>query len=142
HTIRVTVKNYPYELTNAIGLNIDGVITGRNSAIIDRVHFPNYICSSLSTNDLLNGKNAYISQNAPNPFHDKTTIEYNLPHFAEAAYIIITDMTGRTVHRYSLNNKRKGAVVIPSMSLNSGLYFYSLIIDGIRVATKKMLVEK
>ncbi len=75
-----------------------------------------------------------FSQNAPNPFNDFTIVKYDLK--GNDGRILVTDAAGRQVNEYLLNASQ-GEVEIGS-NLQSGLYFYSLMVDGRVVTTKRL----
>lgn len=89
--------------------------------------------------------NDYILyQNYPNPFNPETTIKFSIPKSGKVT-LKIFDMTGRTVEMLydnvgfnagTLSHKFNGS------NLSSGIYFYSLIVDGRRIDTKKMVIVK
>jgi hypothetical protein len=84
-----------------------------------------------------------LYQNYPNPFNPSTKISYKL---RMSGYIVfkIHDIAGREFN--SLVNARQNAgsyeIMFPSGNLPSGVYFYSMYIDGVAVASRKMVVLK
>jgi len=104
-----------------------------------------------SVNQVLNKipNNFNLYQNFPNPFNPKTTISYNLDKrsFVE---IKIYNILGKEIvtlvnqsqnsgfYKIEFNSKEELTVA----ELNSGIYFYSLILDGNLVDTKKMILLK
>jgi hypothetical protein len=82
-------------------------------------------------------------QNAPNPFNSSTTINYYLPDNTVNAQLTITDAQGRILKDVVLgNSKGPGQAIINAGELASGIYFYSLVINGKRVDTKEMILSK
>ncbi|NND77572.1 MAG: T9SS type A sorting domain-containing protein [Flavobacteriales bacterium] len=83
-----------------------------------------------------------LGQNVPNPVKDITTIAYDLVN-AETVLFEVYDLTGKVV--MNINEGRKAAgrhsIVVSNEDLNSGIYYYSIIIDGDRL-TKKMVITK
>lgn len=79
--------------------------------------------------------------NFPNPFSDHTTIMYDLTSLASftKAEIKITDALGKTIKMISLNDKLN-SVDLEKGDLKSGLYFYSLLIDGKLMKTNTLTV--
>lgn len=82
-----------------------------------------------------------LYQNAPNPFNESTIIKYNIPAHANQAYLNIADLSGKTVKYVNLSGQEK-QVAIAAGELPAGTYFYSLIIDGTRLETKKMVLTR
>lgn len=68
-------------------------------------------------------------------------IDYFVPAAAATASIVVTDMNGLTVLEMAAGSG-KGAVEIPAGSLTDGVYFYSLVIDGEKVKTRRMVLMK
>ncbi len=83
---------------------------------------------------------ASLKQNAPNPFHQSTIIEFSLPQQVSQAVITITDMNGRLVKTFTTTAKDQGQLVIEGGDLTPGIYYYSLEVAGQVVDTKKMIL--
>lgn len=80
-----------------------------------------------------------ISAMSPNPVTEtgKFTFElYNQPNTSE---IVIYNLIGEEVQRMNLESK-VGFVLINASDFESGLYFYSLVVDGQVAATQKVLI--
>jgi hypothetical protein len=88
-------------------------------------------------------KGAELYQNYPNPFNPTTQILYELKNNSEVQ-LRVSDMLGRTVA--TIQNGRKNAgqhsVTFDASNLSSGVYVYSLIVDGRITETKKMMIIK
>jgi len=84
---------------------------------------------------------AYIKQNAPNPFLQNTAILYYIPSSAKQAQLIIYSIEGRQLKSFSLNNG-VNQVTIDGGTLSSGQYIYSLVVDGKKIDSKKMVLTK
>jgi hypothetical protein len=80
-----------------------------------------------------------LGQNEPNPFEENTVIPYTIPENAGFAQIHFYDMNGRTIKVVDIKTKGKGQLNVFANDLSSGMYSYSLIIDGKLVDTKKMM---
>lgn len=89
-------------------------------------------------------KDFSLSQNYPNPFNPVTTINFTLPK-AGTVSLKIYDVTGTEVMNV-INNEQISAGTksqfIDASGLSSGIYFYSLYIDGQKIDTKKMMLVK
>jgi hypothetical protein len=81
-----------------------------------------------------------LSQNTPNPAHKNTRITYSLPTATKQAHLLITDAAGKTVKTLQLSTS--GVVDLNTSTLSSGLYNYSLVINGQVVDTRKMIIAR
>lgn len=98
--------------------------------------------NSSSAERLSNSTEAVLDQNAPNPFHQTTTIKYFLPDNIKNARLTITSMSGAIVSDYVLKGKGHGLVTLNANEFAAGNYSYSLIIDGSVVSTKSLVLTK
>jgi photosystem II stability/assembly factor-like uncharacterized protein len=89
-------------------------------------------------------ENYSLKQNYPNPFNPVTTIEFSLPSSGIVS-LKIYDIAGReysteisgmnlNVGNYKMN--------FNGSNLSSGVYFYSLVVNGKVINTKKMILVK
>ena len=83
-----------------------------------------------------------LSQNQPNPFTDKTNINYKLKNAANTISIEVFDVRGVRIYQNNLGSQKAGnySVEINNTDFASGIYFYTLTVDGAKV-TKKMTVK-
>jgi hypothetical protein len=100
----------------------------------------------LSDNAIVSNKivanTASLQQNAPNPFHQNTIINYYVPHNAGKAFINITDMSGRLIKTVPISAKGGGQLMVDGGQLTSGTYQYSFYMDGKLMETKQMILVK
>ena len=83
---------------------------------------------------------ASLSQNAPNPLHELTDIEYILPKKYTAAMLVIQDMNGQQIAQFDLNETTGKITFRPkNYGISTGTYVYSLVIDGNIADSKKMI---
>lgn len=84
-----------------------------------------------------------LLQNNPNPFIDNTEVWYKLEKEANVT-INISDFSGRFIKRVVVGSANSGInkVLVNSEGLSSGVYLYSLVIDGVISDTKKMSIIK
>jgi hypothetical protein len=85
---------------------------------------------------------AVLRQNRPNPFGEKTTIEYVLPEAAKQATLFIYNLQGEQLKRFDIADKRSKSLELNGNTLPAGLYLYSLLVDGKVVDTKQMVLTK
>ena len=84
-----------------------------------------------------NGMN--LTQNAPNPFVDITTVSYTVPNSGIVEFAVL-DMLGNQVHHRFLSSKvGKNLIAFNQGDLTSGIYFYSLS-NGTTTLTNRMVV--
>ncbi len=82
-----------------------------------------------------------LDQNYPNPFIDESTIGYDLSaEIYDEAEMIITNNLGQIVDRKNLKNQ-SGLVKIKAKNLTSGVYHYSIYLDGEAMEAKQMVVN-
>ena len=88
--------------------------------------------------------NFELKQNYPNPFNPTTTIEFNLPKAGNVS-VKVFDLAGRE-YATDINNMSLNAgnfkMNFNGSNLSTGVYFYSLVVDGVNVATKKLVLIK
>ena len=83
----------------------------------------------------------YRLSNYPNPFSDGTIIATYVPPDYRNPEIIVYDMVGNLIMRFRLKSGHNFSE-IHSGKLKHGIYFYSLVSDGIKIETKKMVQLK
>jgi hypothetical protein len=76
----------------------------------------------------------------PNPASQMTSFEYNLPSTANSARLIIRNSLGVEVENSMLDNQ-SGKKSINVSSYPSGIYFYTLVVDGKTIQSKKIIVK-
>jgi len=83
-----------------------------------------------------------VSQNAPNPFNDITTINYELAENANVAMDMF-DITGKKIQSIEGGKQSSGShsMQINAGGLQAGVYFYTLTAGDARV-TKRMTIVK
>jgi hypothetical protein len=84
-------------------------------------------------------KNNYVSF-FPNPVSDQLKLHFDLKSDFDAAEIKIYDFQGKMIEELKLN-KTSDTIELP-IKYNSGVYFYSLFIEGKEVKTEKILIQK
>jgi hypothetical protein len=82
---------------------------------------------------------AGLRQNQPNPFRGSTRIEYFVPQSVNKAVLQITNAAGKLVQSIEITEKGEGETVLHPFALSAGTYFYSLVLDGKLLETKKMI---
>ena len=88
--------------------------------------------------ELFNGSKN-LSNAYPNPADNKSLVAYNL-NYNRNAQIIISNMLGSTLGKVLLT-ENKGTVDLPIAALPDGIYYYTLMNDGKRLASKRLLIS-
>lgn len=88
---------------------------------------------------LSNSNVVVLNQNVPNPFNEHTVITYSIPKNFRQAQVFFTADNGEIVKTIDIKQQGKGSLNVFAKDLSSGLYTYTLVIDGKTVATKKMV---
>ena len=87
-------------------------------------------------------KVALLEQNAPNPFSGQTELNYFIPEGTGKAQMTFTSNTGQVLKTINITEKGNGKISLTSEDLPSGIYRYSLTIDGKVIDTKSMSLVK
>lgn len=85
---------------------------------------------------------ATLQQNIPNPFHNATVIPLTAPETATQVTLLISNEAGTLVKSIAITER--GVIQVPLMAgtLSAGIYFYTLVVDGQKTDTRKMVVTK
>jgi len=98
---------------------------------------------TVSVTEIENRPAFYLAQNRPNPFNNGTTIVYQLNKKSNNISFEVYDVTGKQV--MSLNQGSKGAgqyaIELDGSEFTTGLYYYSLTVNGQKL-TRKMVVTE
>ncbi|MBP1645138.1 MAG: fervidolysin [Bacteroidetes bacterium] len=101
--------------------------------------------SSIGLGDVITVKAQFIGA-YPNPFKNDITIKYAIGNEkAKNIELVFRDITGRQVEKIHLNNNGIGKYDYtwkPNTSIKSGVYFVSLMIDGIMAQTTKIVLNR
>lgn len=87
-----------------------------------------------------------LKQNYPNPFNPVTKINYELGiKNYKSAKIVVYNIAGQIVWSSQIAHNAlsaAGSVQFNGSAFNSGVYYYSLIVDNAAVSTKSMVLLK
>jgi len=83
-----------------------------------------------------------LEQNHPNPSADLTTISYRIPKGTQEALLRFNTAKGQIVRQFELTERGYGQIQVPTNTLSKGTYFYSLVLNGTTVQTRKMALVK
>jgi hypothetical protein len=87
-----------------------------------------------------------LSQNIPNPAENQTIIPYFIPGETfnrGVSFIVINSIvTGEEMARINLNEGGTSFINLDLSLFNSGVYSYTLLVNGIKEDVKKMVIVK
>lgn len=81
-----------------------------------------------------------LSNSFPSPAVDNARIDYNIAQSYSNASLTVYNLIGNSLQTVRLDAP-KGSVNIPTSSMNAGVYFYSIVVDGKKILTKKLIVK-
>lgn len=113
--------------------------SGLNEVIGSSARMGNFIVNEINSNSNEINELESIS-NYPNPFTGKTTLTATVPDFANSAELVVIDVLGKEVARYTLQTG-ENAITFDNENV-SGILYYSLFVNGKRKATKMMMKQE
>lgn len=121
----------------------------QNEELEDRLDQLEVLMQQLSQNTDSSGntntatvRGARLQQNQPNPFGNSTSIPHFIPNSVQTAELRITDAQGRVLKTIIVPNRGDGKTILETDQLSNGVYFYTLVLDGKVLDTRKMVSEK
>ena len=127
-------EEYIYVAINCISADaflfmIDDISVGSNTGIDDSYE--------------LEAANYDLKQNYPNPFNPITKINYELTIANyKKAEIVVYNVMGEEVWSSKPLSLNSNYCTFNGSSFNSGIYYYSLVVDGKKMDTKAMILIK
>lgn len=92
--------------------------------------------------ELENIKTMQLEQNDPNPFDASTMIRWSINTDFTNAVVYFYDNAGNRINSYKITEKGNGELQVFGSKLTSGIYTYTLVVDGKIVDSKKMMRAK
>ncbi|MDB5284686.1 MAG: hypothetical protein JWO06_3761, partial [Bacteroidota bacterium] len=83
-----------------------------------------------------------LFQNTSNPFSDQTFISYYLPSLSQQAFIQVHDVTGKLIRSFTIAGVGKGTITLNAENMQSGIYLYSMIVNGQKIDTKRLVIAR
>ncbi|NOR44582.1 MAG: T9SS type A sorting domain-containing protein, partial [Candidatus Delongbacteria bacterium] len=82
--------------------------------------------------------------NYPNPFNPNTTINFSVSQNDSKLKLVVYNVNGQLVSTLfdGIKNRGRHSITFDASALNSGVYYYTLEVDGIKKDTKKMVMIK
>jgi hypothetical protein len=84
-------------------------------------------------------KGTSIVNACPNPANNSASFEYRLSGVRSGS-VIVRNVLGSVVKKVDLDNP-EGKIALNTSDLDNGMYFYSLVENGISTSTKKLIVK-
>lgn len=91
--------------------------------------------------ELFDGENIILEQNIPNPFAERTVINYKIPASVGDAKLLFYNNQGRMIREVKITERGAGQINVFGAELSKGTYSYTLICDGEVISTKKMVKQ-
>lgn len=91
--------------------------------------------------ELFDGENIILEQNIPNPFAERTVINYQIPSSVRDAKLLFYNNQGRMIREVKITERGAGQINVFGAELSKGTYSYTLICDGEVISTKKMVKQ-
>lgn len=141
-TLTVAIEN-----GNSVNVDLAPILSAQQTQINDLISRIEALeacaCSTLETPDVnaSNRTGAILYQNVPNPAKDSSRIGFFLPITSGKASIIFTNTSGQTLTTIPLNDRGEQEINVTTQSLTAGVYYYTLIVDGKKIDTKKMIIN-
>jgi hypothetical protein len=129
------------QLENCLGNLLPMLCQINNSAIYENNEEAQSELIHTLNLELFDGENIVLEQNIPNPFAERTVINYFLPESVRDAKIIFYSQEGRMINEMNITERGNGRVNVYGADLSKGIYSYTLICDGQVIATKKMVKQ-
>jgi hypothetical protein len=83
-----------------------------------------------------------LYQNIPNPSNNTTRIQYYIPQDINDASLTVFDTKGTIYDIINITDTGLSFIDLDLSNLNSGIYYYSILVDGLNAGSKKMIVAK
>ena len=119
---------------------LTGQITALQTEMDNSVELPDSAVNRSSIT-LSNEEIIVLNQNSPNPFKDKTEISYSIPETVQEAVIMFYDQNGKVLQKFEISHRGPGSLTVYGEDLTSGIYSYTLMVDGQNHQTKRMLKQ-
>ena len=146
--IQQWIKSYDYSGTYgdfgrsiAIDKNYNVLVTGNSNRDIFTIKYSQLTGTSTIFSEI--PTHYSLSQNYPNPFNPKTVISYEF-RVSNDAELKVFDVLGNEVAELVNEKQNAGSysVEFDGSGFASGIFFYSLITNGVIIDTKRMILLK
>ncbi len=120
----------------------DSVITQLTNAINNCCTATNAGSNQLATSGNQTIGGAVLYQNTPNPWNQTTVVKCYVPQSSQNVSLLVFDLNGTLKNTFAINETGTVNITINANQLVSGMYYYTLVINGKEVDTKKMILTQ
>ena len=152
HKIDTSVENFEIESIEDIEVPEDKIIVNNSNGTIYELETTQLLnitfneATGIESNYELAITNYELKQNYPNPFNPITKIRYQLSVNSEQlAEIVVHNSAGQQVWSSPITDyalRVTGSILFNGSKFNSGIYYYSLVVDEQKIDTKSMILIK
>ncbi|MFK8008692.1 MAG: hypothetical protein AB8H03_20200 [Saprospiraceae bacterium] len=90
----------------------------------------------------LSASDAYLIQNAPNPFNASSEIRYFVPEGLENVEVQISSFTGEVLSSIKVTKAGYGKIEVGDDAITNGTFVYTLLVKGKFIDSKVMIKTK
>jgi len=84
----------------------------------------------------------FVGKAYPNPASSEVKFSYDIVGTFSTAMIEVRSLTGAVVKQVELNGVNSGMTELSLSQFPAGVYFYGLVVDGVKSETKRLIVNK
>jgi hypothetical protein len=144
NTLTVAIEN-----GTSVNVDLSPILSGLETQVNDLITrietLEDCACTTLTVTNPSDPSNRNVGpilyKNIPNPFNGTTSIKYDVPLSYRNAAIVFSNTAGQVIDNVALNQLGEQELFFNSESLASGMYYYTLFVDGRKIDTKKMIIE-
>jgi hypothetical protein len=103
---------------------------------------PTTTATNTNGSDNNTGTTPILYQNSPNPWNQTTVVKCYVPTGSQNVSLMVFDLNGTLKETFPINSTGTVNITINANQLISGMYYYTLIVDGNEVDTKKMILTQ
>ncbi|NBA87960.1 T9SS type A sorting domain-containing protein [Emticicia sp. CRIBPO] len=119
----------------------DLLMNQNNAAASDKSNPAVNLVAETSSDKFFKNEKLVVNNIYPNPANDQAFVDYKVSGKFKTANITFYNLLGVQVADYELD-KNDERLRLQTASWDPGIYMYQLIIDGKKIATKKLLVRR
>lgn len=82
-----------------------------------------------------------LTQNSPNPSHEYIIINYKIPPDFITGKMIFCNLMGSVIKTVLITKEDRGIIEVNTEDMKSGIYAYSLLIDGREIDTDHIAIN-